>query len=648
MLPRRQGHCALPADRPEGRGARSSRISLVAGLVAVAVVIGIPIAQAGDSVWQPSSWTGPLAGAPVPGEGLPPAAVPGYPVALPPTYDVAAQYEGQAQCDPPAKPGTQRLADLIKATYGADQTVWIPRSCEIGGQSEHKEGRALDWMTSVRNAQQRANAETFLNWLLGPDQFGTPYGNAVRLGVMYIGWNDRIWRGYDIERGWTELKGCFSKPEQGNDTVCHRNHIHISLTWDGATATGSFWDGTPIDVPFCKGQSSTATTGDSTPAGEMVAITPFNALNTRAGVGAEGRCRLLQDRYSGDSNRIYVKVTGVGGVPATGVTGVTINVAALGSNSASRVRVWSPGQRASQTVVNAIMNGDTTGTATLPVSSEGTIVFATTSGATDLSVDVIGYYTKSKGGAGGSPELPVINAPAAPAPNTPIGPVDFFPVGSIIGYESTTDGALQPGEERTVNLAGVPGDATSALIFITSKDATSKGSVRIGRTDKSASAKFRFPRAAMHKAVMLVPVSGGAVRLAASKKPAVSLRVEVLGYGTGASPSTAIALSPRSVFAGSFAAGEIKTYKVANHFGLPKVKKLKAVLLRVQTKKSTADGTVSVYAAGGQPPATRSAPVVANTRYAALVLAPVGADGHIMVTSSVAAAANATIVGYVR
>ena len=199
-----------------------------------------------------------------------------------------------------------------------------------------------------------------------------------------------------------------------------------------------------------------------------------------------------------------------------------------------------------------------------------------------------------------------------------------------------------------MNLAGVPGDATSALIFITSKDATSKGSVRIGRTDKSASAKFRFPRAAMHKAVMLVPVSGGAVRLAASKKPAVSLRVEVLGYGTGASPSTAIALSPRSVFAGSFAAGEIKTYKVANHFGLPKVKKLKAVLLRVQTKKSTADGTVSVYAAGGQPPATRSAPVVANTRYAALVLAPVGADGQIMVTSSVAAAANATIVGYVR
>ena len=620
----------------------------MAALVAIAVVIGIPIAQAGDGIWQPSSWTGPLAGAPVPGEGLPPAAVPGYPVALPPGYDVGAQYEGQAQCDPPPKPGTQRLSDLIKATYGPDQTVWIPRACEIGGQSEHKEGRALDWMTSVRNAQQRANAETFLNWLLGPDQAGTPYGNAVRLGVMYIGWNDRIWRGYDIERGWTELKGCFSKPEQGNDTVCHRNHIHISLTWDGATATSSFWDATPIDAPFCKGQSSAATTGDLIPAGEMIAITPFNALNTRVGVGEQGRCRLHQDRYSGDDNRIYVKVTGVGGVPATGVTGVTVNVAALGSNSVSRVRVWSPGQSASQTVVNAVMNGDTSGTATLPVSSDGTIVFATTSGATDLSVDVVGYYTKSKAGAGGGSEPPANNAPIAPAPNGPLGPVDFFPVGSIVGYESTTDGALQPGEVRTVSLAGVPADATSALIFITSKDATSRGSVRIGRTDKTASAKFRFPRAKMHKAVMLVPVSGGTVNLAASKKPAVNLRVEVLGYGTGATPSRAIAVSPKLIFADRFEAGETKNYQVAKQYGLPRAKKLKAVLLRVQTKKSPTDGTVTVYASGGQPPATRSAPVVANTRYAALVLAPVGADGKIAVTSSVAAAANATIVGYVR
>ena len=176
-----------------------------------ALLIGISPVSADGGGWQSTNWTGPLAGAPVPGSGLPAAPAPGgAPVALPPEQDVAPEYEGQAQCDPAPKPGTQRLADLIKATYGGDQTVWIPRDCSVGGQSEHKEGRALDWMTNIRDAQGRANAETFLNWLLGPDQFGVEYGNAMRLGVMYIGWNDRIWRGYDINRGWTELKGCFS------------------------------------------------------------------------------------------------------------------------------------------------------------------------------------------------------------------------------------------------------------------------------------------------------------------------------------------------------------------------------------------------------------------------------------------------------
>ena len=175
----------------------------------------LPLAHAADapSGWVSSNWTGVAAGAPAPGTGLPPAIVPVVTTPLPAEYDVDPTYEGQSQCDPSVKPGAQRLADLIKATYGTDQTVWIPRGCEVGGQSEHKEGRAIDWMTDVRKAQQRANAEAFLTWLLGPDSAGRPYGNAIRLGVMYIGWNDRIWRGYEIDRGWTELKGCVAKPE---------------------------------------------------------------------------------------------------------------------------------------------------------------------------------------------------------------------------------------------------------------------------------------------------------------------------------------------------------------------------------------------------------------------------------------------------
>ena len=620
-------------------------------MIAVVTLVGaallVPLASAADgpSGWQSSNWTGVVAGPPVPGTGLPAAAVPVVTTALPAEYDVDPTYQGQAQCDPTVKPGAQKLVDLIKATYGAEQTVWVPRGCEVGGQSEHKEGRALDWMTDVRKAQERANAESFLTWLLGPDAAGRPYGNAIRLGVMYVGWNDRIWRGYEIDRGWTELKGCFSKPEKSSDSTCHRNHIHISLTWDGATGTNSFWDGSAATAPYCPRKSTGATTPDETVKGDMIAVEPVRVLSTADGIGIEQRCRLQQDRWSGDSHRIFARVIGQGAVPATGVSGVRIRLTAVQSNASSTVRVWSPGQTKSQPAVKVGMSADAAAEVVVPVASDGTIALATSAGATDLAVDVLGYYLS---GAGGPAVQPVPQPGATPAPPLAPEPADFFPLGSVVGYESAADGPLRPGEERTVTLAGVPAQARSALIFVTSKDATRKGSVRIGRIDdKNAAARFTFPKAKMHKEIMLVPVSGGQVRLTASKRPAVSLRVEVLGYGTGDAMRTATGMTPRPMFSTAFAAGETKKFSAAGQFGLPKKKRLKAVLLRVQTRKSAQNGTVSVFASDGASPGTRSAPVVANTRYAAVVLAPVGADGRIAVTSSVSAKVSVFVVGYV-
>jgi hypothetical protein len=225
VLPQR--HSAVPLGR----------VALVAASAAVLVasLLGTPaFATQSHLTWQPTTWTGPAAGPPVPGEGLPPAPMPAPLTPLPPDVSVRIQYEPQTTCDPTPKPGALRLEQIIKSTYGSNQYTWIPRPCDRGGRSEHKEGRAVDWMVDVRVPQQRANAEAFLSWLLGPDANGRPYGHALQLGIMYIGWHDRFWRGYGIERGWTELKGCFSTPERQRDNYCHRNHIHISLTWAGA------------------------------------------------------------------------------------------------------------------------------------------------------------------------------------------------------------------------------------------------------------------------------------------------------------------------------------------------------------------------------------------------------------------------------
>ena len=674
MLPRHGRFARSTRRRPHGVRALTSAVLAATLLVSIA-----PFAQANDSGWTSTTWTGVVGGPPVPGVGLPAAPAPTNPAPVPPVADIAPTYEGQQTCDPTIKPGAQRAADLIKATYGTTQTVWISRGCDVGDQSEHKEGRALDWMTDVRKAQERANAETFLTWLLGPDAAGIPYGNAMRMGVMYIGWNDRIWRGYDVGRGWTELKGCFSKPDPASDTTCHRNHIHISFTWDGAAGTTSMWTGNPITAPYCARASSGASTKYPEARGDLIPVGPVRVLDTRAGLGVAQRCRLEQDRWTGDSHRLFPKIAGVGGIPSNNVGSVRVRVTAQGSNAKATLRVWSPGQDKSPPLFEVGMNSDASAETTIPVSTDGTIAIATSTGATDVVVEVLGYYKADATGAaaalptttsGSTPAgaVPVFTpspsaspattkapekapaqtiTPASPPPLEP-EPSEFQAVGSVVGFETTSDAPIQAGESRTISLAGLPATARSAVVFVTTKEAAKKGFLRIGRSTATESLKVKFPKTEMKKAVMIVPVNGSNLTMSASPSSAVQIRVEVLGFGTSDTPPTVIPMTPKVMMQGTVDPATPQLFKAARTLGLPGMKRLKAVLLRVQTRKATADGTLAVYASGGQAPGTRSAPVMANAKYAALVLAPVGADGKIQVSSTVATKFVATLVGYVK
>ena len=81
------------------------------------------------------------------------------------------------------------------ATYKRGTDGGIVRACDEGGTSEHKEGRAWDWMLDVHNPQDAAVASAVLQFLLAPGPHGEPAWNARRLGIMYI-----IWDGADLGR----------------------------------------------------------------------------------------------------------------------------------------------------------------------------------------------------------------------------------------------------------------------------------------------------------------------------------------------------------------------------------------------------------------------------------------------------------------
>jgi hypothetical protein len=167
---------------------------------------------------------------------------PVVPSNLPAAIEPLSGYVPANSCDPTAKAGTVALGRLLTTTYPGT-SYGISRTCGTDAlpTSEHYDGRAVDWMNSVRNPTQAAQAKAVVSWLLAPDADGDAYANARRLGVMYIIWNNKIWGAYSADRGWRAYSSCADHPEKSWDNTCHRNHMHLSLSWPGALRTTSYW-----------------------------------------------------------------------------------------------------------------------------------------------------------------------------------------------------------------------------------------------------------------------------------------------------------------------------------------------------------------------------------------------------------------------
>lgn len=133
-----------------------------------------------------------------------------------------------------------------------------------------------------------------------------------------------------------------------------------------------------------------------TVAGPYVAVSPARVLDTRSGLGASGPVAA----YS----TIHVQITGSGGVPASGVAAVVLNVTVTQPQGAGYLRVYPDGTAmpnastlnfaAGQTVPNLV---------TVKLSPAGAIAITNSSGGTvQIVADVSGYYLAGSTDAAGS------------------------------------------------------------------------------------------------------------------------------------------------------------------------------------------------------------------------------------------------------
>lgn len=296
--------------------------------------------------------------------------------------DGPAGWERESTCSQTEKKGPRQLRRLLVATYGPRSSN-ILRACSAA-DSGHEEGRALDWMVSVRDPAQREVAESFLTWMQASDAYGNPAAMGRRLGISYVIWNNQMWQ--PSSGGWTGYNGCRAKKKKARrfDNACHRTHVHVSFSWDGALGRTSFYTG----FVACAAPVLTPWPPLLVPAApEVTAVTPVRLLGTRGGVGLPaGPCRVHPDV------RLDVPVLGVGGVPLTGVSAVVLRVAVRSPDALTELRVWTAGGAVPVTPALTLEQGQKVSVlVTVPVGPDGLVSLQLSGGMGHLVVDATGY-----------------------------------------------------------------------------------------------------------------------------------------------------------------------------------------------------------------------------------------------------------------
>ncbi len=246
----------------------------------------------------------------------PPVTFPRHPKGMAPPrqwrgpLDEPASYQMQQACVAVPSRGIVKLRALALSTYdrGGSSSA-TPRACTSGSTSEHKDGRAWDWMLNVHNRDDKRAAADFLAWITGPGPSGESGELARRLGIMYVIYNHKSWAAY---RGsWQRYTG--ADP--------HTSHIHISLSWNGARAHTSFWTGHAwaTDYGTCqvfRGQPAVAPT-------DTPRVTPCPAPVTSP------RLSRLPLQWLGSAGDVVRKGQRLLDQPVTGTFGATTRAAVL-------------------------------------------------------------------------------------------------------------------------------------------------------------------------------------------------------------------------------------------------------------------------------------------------------------------------------
>jgi hypothetical protein len=549
-----------------------------------------------------------------------------YAPAFHPGVDPYSSYEPESSCSPTPKPGVVAYRDLLLRTYGSRWNN-ISRACSAS-ISGHEEGRALDYGNLATNATQKAQADALFGWLFATDANGNKHAMARRLGIQYIQYNNMMWRAYDANSGWKpQMMGGKACSTLGSTykTACHRDHIHTSFSWNGANKKTSFFTGSvPCPAPAAQPAFTSAMPINMT----AVPVTPARVFTTLSGTGA---CRLQPKGW------VDVKVTGVGGVPSTGVGAVALNVTGVRPTAATYLSVFPTGTAyPGNSSVNVGAGGVAAGMVIVPVGSNGRVSVRSSHSPVDVNVDVVGYFTTASTGS-------------------------TYSVAAKQKVVDTRDTSVMAAKERRKILVagqfGVPANATGVLVNVTAASTGRAGNVGLstayGSMIGTSTVYFAAGESIANRALIAL-APDGTIEVYASSQSHV--RIDLVGwFGTGGQNLRYNPVLPGRVLdtrngtggVAPLAGGAPAAVTVEGHRGIPA--DAHAVVGTLTVIRPTVATDTTIWPTGSGQPATADFALPGGAVREGFVSPVLSSDGKVALTvASGAADATLDVLGYFR
>ena len=346
-------------------------------------------------------------------------------------------------------------------------------------------------------------------------------------------------------------------------------------------------------------------------------LTPARILDTRTGNGAPvGRV--------GPSGTLSLQVTGRGGVPASGVSSVVLNVTVTEATAVSFLTAWPAATErpmasnlnyaGGQTVANLVV---------VKVGADGKVNLFNYAGTAHVIADVAGWY----GGGDGAEYTALTPARILDTRAGNGAPTGKLPAGTPMTLQVTGRG-------------GVPATGVSAVVLnVTVTDTASGGWLAAwpaGEALPLASNLNYVAGQTVPNLVMVKVGAGGAVNLYSSGGP-LSVLADVAGYysdaGAGLVAATPARILDTRAGGGALSPGVARSLQVTGQGGVPAAG-VSAVVLNVTVTEPASGGFLTAWPEGEPRPLASNLNFVAGQTVPNLVVVKLGAGGQVNLYSS--------------